>query len=783
MNPDAIYDLLPAYHRRRDAETGEPLRALLQIITEQAALIEADIGATWDNWFIETCEPWLIPYIGELVGYAPAGGDAPPPGAVSQRREVGRTIAWRRRKGTLRLLEEIAEAVAGWPARAVEFPERVEQTLSLRLPHLDRGRSLDLRRGALLARRGGWKDHIACAPDLRRAASTHDAGRPGPHEVGLEIWRMRSIPVTDQAAACREETGPHCFTFSALAADMPLFLRVDAPGQTPLRLTRHRLAQPRRHGRRFALADPAYSTPDRSGRVAGFAIHAPGWGDGKHADGLIPADRIIPADLSDWRYQPPRHHIAVDPELGRIAFPARQIPRRPVTVTWHTGFSAAMGGGEYPRELRHEATAEVTVVRGLAALQAALARWKGVAVADGSLAADPAQPAHAMIEIADSGIYTLPMSVYLGAGNVLQIRGAAGHRPVFRLLDWQVSQADNFFVHGEAGSRLTLDGVLVFGRGIQLEGELAAFTLRHATLVPGWALGPHCDPRRAAEPSIEAIDCGACITIEHSITGSIQINVNEVTTDPVTIRIRDSIVDATNIDCDHPQCEAIGAAGSRLAFARLDIVRSTVIGRIMAHQLDRGDDSIFMGTMTIARRQRGCMRFSYVSPRSRTPRRFRCQPDLAEAQLRETAAAERRHVLKDAIVEAMLEEVAKESASKAAPPPADTATPAPAPAPAHAAPPAYSQSIPGYLADGVTAADIDALRSAVRPVFDSLRYGTPAYGRLHRRCDPAIVRGAEDRSEMGAFHDLQNPWRLAALTRRLAEFVPADCDAGILFAD
>lgn len=718
MNPDAIYDVLPAIYRHRDGENGEQLRALLQIITEQADLIERDTGRTYDDWFIETCAEEIAPYLGELVGYAPAGGEAPPPGAVSVRREVARTIAWRRRKGTLALLEELAGAVAGWPATAVEYRDRIAQTQSLRLPRPERGRSVDVRRGGALARIGQPRDRLARCADLRRAASTRDPGAPGPDEVALAVYRLRAFPLTQQPAACREEAGPHCYTFSALAADMPLFMRTDT-GQLPLRLTRHTLSAPRPRGSRHAHAARHFAEPDDTGRVAGFAIHAPGWGDIKSGDGLIPAGRIIPANLEGWRYQPPRGHVAVDPELGRIAFPPRQIPRRPVTVTWHTGFSAAIGGGEYVRPLSGIAGAERVVVRGLDELKAALAPYAGRAQDDGTIVADPDQPAHRVIEIDDSGIYTAPFALYLAKGAQLQIRAGMARRPVLRLLDWQVSQADNFFVHGEERSCLVLDGLLVLGRGIQLEGALASFTLRHATLVPGWALGPRCDPRRPSEPSIESIDCPACISIERSIVGSIQINSDEVMTDPVVIRVSDSIVDATGIDCDHPQCEAIGAAGSRLAFARLEIARSTVIGRIMAHQMDRGDDSIFLGTITIARRQRGCMRFSYVAPNSRTPRRYRCQPDLADAERGGDAGA--------------------------------NAIPSP---------------------DG-----------AVRPVFDSLRYGTPAYARLHRRCHPAILRGAEDRSEMGAFHHLQNPWRLAALAQRLAEYTPADADAGIFYAD
>lgn len=717
MSPDAIYDLLPSIHRRRDAETGEPLRALLQIIAEQAALIEADIARTYDNWFIETCEEWLAPYIGELVGYSPGAGDTQPPGAISVRREVANTIAWRRRKGTLHLLEQLAADVAGWPARAVEFNPHLGQTQSLRLTRMERGRSADMHDGAALARICAWDDDLARSADLRSAHSRYSVGAPGPHEVGLNVWRLRSFPATDQPAACREEVGPHCFTFSALSADMPLFLRADT-GDLPLRLTRHALALPRERGSRFAFADPRYAAADPSGAVRGFTIRAPGWGDTTGPDGVIPPERIIPADLDGWRYQPPRGYVAVDPELGRIAFSPRQIPRRQVMVSYHHGFSATIGGGEYTRPLLRLPDANLEVVRGLDALQKALEPWKGVVQDDGAIAPDAAQPAHHVIEIDDSGVYTFPVAIYLAEGHTLQIRAGQRRRPVLRLLDWQVSQADNLIVSGAAGSRLTLDGLLVFGRGVQLEGQLASFTLRHSTLVPGWALGPKCDPRRPSEPSIEAVDCPACVTIDHSITGSIQINNDEVTTDPVRIRVFDSIVDATGVDCDHPQCEAIGAAGSRLAFARLEIARATIIGRVMAHAIDRGDDSIFLGTMTIARRQVGCIRFSYVAPRSRTPRRYRCQPDLAETALEPGDAAGREEA-----------------------------------------------------------------RNVVRPLFDSLRYGTPTYARLSLRHDPAILRGAEDRSEMGAFHLLQNPWRVAALTRKLTEFTPADGDAGILYAD
>jgi hypothetical protein len=71
----------------------------------------------------------------------------------------------------------------------------------------------------------------------------------------------------------------------------------------------------------------------------------------------------------------------------------------------------------------------------------------------------------------------------------------------------------------------------------------------------------------------------------------------------------------------------------------------------------------------------------------------------------------------------------------------------------------------------------------VFPRFESERYGNPVYGRLTRDIAPEIRRGADDESEMGVFHDLFEPMRLANVQARLDENVPAGMEAGVIFAD
>ena len=68
IDADVLWERLPAAMRARDAETGGVLRALVEVLAGQAAAVADDIEALQDDWFIETCAEWVVPYIGELVG-------------------------------------------------------------------------------------------------------------------------------------------------------------------------------------------------------------------------------------------------------------------------------------------------------------------------------------------------------------------------------------------------------------------------------------------------------------------------------------------------------------------------------------------------------------------------------------------------------------------------------------------------------------------------------------------------------------------------------------------
>lgn len=726
-DPDRLFDLLPVVHRRRDAERGHPLRALLQVIAEQVEVVEDDIDRLYENWFIETCEDWVVPYLGDLVGYR-AVHEAGVPADLPEdrrrrlqkilvpRREVANTVPYRRRKGTLALLELLAYAVAGWPARAVELYQLLAWMQPLNHQRLARGRALDLHDGDALDLLDGPFDTAAHTVDVRRLSSHRTRGRHNIPVVGLFVWRLRAYGITRAPAYCLEQLGSHCYTFSVLGNDTPLFTK-PSPEPSPEHIAGP-LNVPAPIRRRALERDlGAYYGPDRS-----LAIWVDGWA-GYDRSAPLPPEALVVADLTDWQYRPPRGRVAVDPVLGRLAFHNRQLPKKGVWVHYHYGFSDDLGGGEYPRTLAQPEDAVVYRVgqgEELEKIGDALVRWRDE------------EPRHAVVEITDGGVYTEQINVELAEGQSFQLRAADRTRPVLRLMDWHTARPDALWVRGAAGSRFTLDGLLVAGRGVQVEGPLADLKIRHCTLVPGWKVGPDCEPTHPAEPSLELIDTQARVTIERTILGSIQVSQDEVGTDPVLIRLSDCILDATS-----PEREAVGAPSWPLAHAVLTIERTTVFGEIQTHAIELAENSVFVGKIHVARRQLGCMRFCSVIAGSRTPRRYRCQPDLVEQEVRAAYGAE------------------YQTAHGGERPPADD---------------------PGL------AATLRQARERVRPRFDSTRYGAPDYARLGLCCADEITRGADDESEMGAFHDLFQPQRTTNLETRLDEFVPAGMDAGIIFA-
>ncbi|MBC6480830.1 MAG: hypothetical protein GDA56_26690 [Hormoscilla sp. GM7CHS1pb] len=203
---ERLYNLLPAIYRRQDFFQGEPLRALLAIVEQELGVLEADINNLYENWFIETCDMWVMPYIAELVGIS----DLKDPEKIFpiQRSRIGNTMRYRRHKGTPRTLELVIEDTTGWTVRVVEMFKYVLTSQYIQRPRIEEMASFTLRSDdgtqstEVLATRDFF-DTNAHTLDIRAFDVNHI--RYNLKSLSLFIWRLESYPVKRSTPYYRQQ--------------------------------------------------------------------------------------------------------------------------------------------------------------------------------------------------------------------------------------------------------------------------------------------------------------------------------------------------------------------------------------------------------------------------------------------------------------------------------------------------------------------------------------------------------------------------------------------------
>src|SRR2546428_13528241 len=97
-----LYDRLPEIYRIKDGEQSPPdqLKAYLGLFEDVLGSLHENIEQLYHDLFIETCDPWGIPYIGSLPGTTALPGDP-----WTLRADLADTLAVRRRKGTIWAIE------------------------------------------------------------------------------------------------------------------------------------------------------------------------------------------------------------------------------------------------------------------------------------------------------------------------------------------------------------------------------------------------------------------------------------------------------------------------------------------------------------------------------------------------------------------------------------------------------------------------------------------------------------------------------------------------------
>jgi len=638
---DELFQLLPRLYRQRDAEPSQDgaLEALLQVLGQQADLVAADLGQLYDDAFIETCADWVVPYIADLLGVRllhPLG-----PGAGRQRALVANILDYRRRKGTLAALEDLAYQVTGWPTSAVEYFQRLGTTQHLVHVRPANVRTPDLRRPGDLELVGGPFSRAAHTAEVRRIP----AGRYGIHDIGLHSWRL--VPQQVVRATARPVTDPPDgrYLIDPVGLAVPLF---NAPGPEPSLTHLAGEADVPAPLRRRALFDELEGL--RAGSTA-----APRWfGDEPvvevYADtgsGLVavPTSELTAADLSDppaptttgWPRPGAPLTAAVDPVLGRLAFRDGVLPTA-VEVSTTVASPGPVGAGTYRRDTvlptapdgsapwLRAVGSRATVVPGLvcATLTDAIADW----------AAEPAGTI-GVIAVVDSRSYVEDLAVTVPAGSELTIVAlawaqaeTANAATVLRLEDAVAAGRrphlqGSVTVTGTAGAadalpgELVLDGLLVEGGVTVAAGDLGRLALRHTTVVPG--------------TGSVAVDLP---TTTHDDNGRLVVELTRAITGPVTIPARGPRLDADVAVVDGGTGAAVDAA-----FAPACLDQVTVLGALSVRELT-ASDCVLTGDVTVVRQQTGCVRFSYLGSAAVAPRRYRCQPDLALTDVHDAAAAD-----------------------------------------------------------------------------------------------------------------------------------------------
>jgi hypothetical protein len=752
--PVPLIELLPQHLRNRDAEGGRALEALMGLLGEELAIVERDLDQLYDNWFIESCESWVVPYIGALIGARPMRSFGA--GEVGLRSYVANTLGYRQAKGTAAAIEQIARDVTGWPVVAVEFFQRLiwsQHVNHVRPGALGTASIRDAEAARLSA--GAFSDacHSAAAGPVDTAS-----GRYAIPHVGLFVWRLDAYPLGFLSNAPAgyngglvprtSAIGPGFRHFDPLGADRALFNQPKADRSIAGRVDMRMVPAPL--DRRLLHRD--------LNRLRAGAPGGGRWFDEVpvlrvRLDGAeVPPERLHSCNLATrivggnptWRRPQQAGHILFDPELGRLALHASDQGK---SVEASCAFAApfALGGGPYDRTASFAAWQGTLFVDGapapwvigvsarseeqtndvlqggvvVASLAEAILRWNAAAATgtrglivmldNASYAEDLGDAAHILRIPAEArlAIVAAAWPAVERAGGViardLDALSLAHRRPHIRG-DLRV-RAIQPGAEEEAGS-LILDGLLVEGEVAIMAGALGTLSLHHCTIGAS-AAGLTKGVRVISQNG------GLAVTVDHCITGPLALG-----TAGGGLNITDSIVgEDRDLQADPDLLPLVLDA----PVADADIARSTIFGRASIRSIE-AENSLLIGTTRAAQRQRGCVRFCYAPPTSRVPRRYRCQPDLAIAEAEQGMA-------------------------------------------------------PTLLPDP----ERQRIARNMAPIFTASAFPASAFGQLALACPTAVAAGAFGGAEMGAGFAAGTPFRRANLTDMLDEYLPFGLVAAPLF--
>lgn len=355
------------------------------------------------------------------------------------------------------------------------------------------------------------------------------------------------------------------------------------------------------------------------------------WGDSisltnapEHNGPDLPPSAVTAADLSDWQaglVLAPHIAVALDPATGRL-IPGPALAAQPLFVDrLHLGFFDPVGA------IGRRAEAEILP------LPATFVPAGPTGPGGGFTGAGPVTitlpvPLTGTRRFTTSRSYepVIPASRNFIGITEARLDAVDGARPYLRFRPDAATLDITFTAAAPAGNarrRLTIDGLWLgiiaktlvpeiladasdpatpVPARLVLDGIFDEVILRHVTLDPGGERARDAPTSVVAIPLVRLEIEGQVgrLLIERSITGPIwETNMDNSLCNAGLIEICDSIVQSID-----PAMEAI-----RTRLARVDLIRSTVFGRVEVAEL-HATDSIIQGRVRVTDNQHGCFRYS-----------------------------------------------------------------------------------------------------------------------------------------------------------------------------
>jgi hypothetical protein len=667
-----LWNLLPGVYRAQDATVAGvpgPLQELLDRMGAQAAVLRRSIDRLWENQSIETCDDWVIPYIGDLLATRlVACLDA-----RAQRLDVAKTIYYRRRAGTLGLLEELVSDIAGRDARAVEFFRRLGRTRHQFDPPIG---------NAFAADAAPWAPDTSYAPGTIVANGDNayvcvdggiSGGGTGPVGGGTAIvdggvtWSFYDPLGSLVPAVIEGLAGANSRTPAGGFADLR---NAYAAANTNTAFDEFAHTADLRAGvqsfgwynishlgmfiwwlQSFPIlaASPVAGTPASPGASPCYTFDP----SGRQIQLFAPSSRTSTSFGDDW----------VSPNEWQVPVPVREVlwTAYPDELYWAqrtdsegnelpSAFWVGLGGGGPPAPLTRD---QVTIHPelglfsfnatppkgqivtqyhfgfmsniGAGGFQLSLlptlstpATTVSVSGGDAGPGLDPPLAGIAgdtTIQIADSLTYGGPTATLALGGHTLAIAGADGQRPMIR---W-AGGGQTWTIHGD-NANLILQGVWLQGADLVLTGSFESVTLRYVTLDPGTAgdkgalIGTAIDGMPLAPSHLWVKGTVTSLVLQNCITGP--------------IRIKDSGA-IENLKATNSIIQAIPTGGSGTDYALetelgdVSLAQCTVLGPCAIHQMDASE--CILDDVAIAEDvQHGCVRFSAIAQGSALHAPYQC---------------------------------------------------------------------------------------------------------------------------------------------------------------